>query len=55
MRDEGERVHRFPVEQHVQLDEVRLPVSDHFIVQGGVPLGLGLQTVIEIQDDFVER
>src|SRR5919197_1330579 len=50
--DDGKRVHRVAVEQHVELDEVRRPVLQELVIEGGVATRDRLQLVVEIEDDF---
>ena len=53
--DERQRVHRFAVEQDVELDELRFPVAEQLIVERRIPLGARFQRIEKVVDDFVER
>ncbi len=55
MDDDGQRVHRLAVQEDVELHEVGCLVSDQVVVERGVPARGGLETVVEIQDDLVQR
>ena len=52
MGNEGEGVHLVPVEEQVHLYQLAGLISLQFVVQGGVPLGAGLQSVEEVVDDL---
>ena len=50
-----ERVDRLAGDQHVELDEVAVPVAGEVVVERGVAARDGLQPVVEIEHDLVER
>ena len=54
MGDEAEGIHLVPVEEQVHFHQIAGPVIAELIVQGGVALGVGLQSVKEIIDDLIE-
>src|SRR5437667_11373987 len=53
--DDRERIHRFAVQEHVQLDEIGGTVLQELVVQRCVPAGDGLQLVVEVEDDLAQR
>ena len=55
VNNHGECVHQVSVQQHVQLYQLRLLVTDEFVVQGAVASGLGFQRIKEIIDYFIQR
>src|SRR5215510_10585341 len=54
MNDDGQRVHRIAVEEDVELDHVGLAELQEVVVEGGVALGDGLQSVVEVDHDLGE-
>src|SRR4051794_6957713 len=55
VHDLAERVHRLALQQDVDLDQVGLLLAAGLVVQRGVPAGLGLELVEEVEDDLGER
>ena len=55
MHDDRQRVHGIPVDEDIQLHERRRPEAGHMVVEGGVAARNGLQLVVEVEHDFVER
>jgi hypothetical protein len=55
VHDHRERIDRIAVHEDVELDERRLPVAGHVIVERRVAARNGLQAIVEVQHDFVER
>src|SRR5713101_2952663 len=53
--DDGEGVHRVPVEQDVELDHVGGAELQEVVVEGGVTLGDGLEPVVEVHHDLAQR
>src|SRR5262245_16118548 len=54
MNDNAKRVHRLPVEQHVELHELPGAVRQKLVVERGVPARDRLQLVVEIENDLGE-
>ena len=55
MDDDGEGVHRLARDQNVQLHHGRLPLARQLIVQRRIAAGDGLEAVVEVENDLVER
>src|SRR6266511_3805343 len=55
MNDGRQGVHRLAVHQDVELYEVSRSVVDVVVVEGSEALGLGLELVVEIDDELGER
>src|SRR5512141_859284 len=55
VEDERQGVHLVPVEQDVEPDQVRLLEPEKFVIHRGVPAGGGLQLVVEVENDLVQR
>src|SRR5688500_7995119 len=52
--DNGERVDRITVDEHVELHEIALPVLEHLVVERSVSPTDRLQAVEEVENDFSE-
>ena len=55
MDDDAEGVHRFAIEQHVELHELARPIRQEFVVERRVAAGDRLELVIEVENDLGER
>ena len=55
MNDQRQRVDRLPVDQDVELDERRLPVAGHVIVERREPTRKGFQSIVEVEYYLIER
>ena len=55
MNDHAQRIHRIARHQHVQLHHRRHPVACQMIVERSIPARAGLQPVVKIQHDLVQR
>src|SRR5947209_1510549 len=55
VNDDGKRVHRLAVQEHVQLHEVGRPVFEELVIERRVAAGDGLQLVVEVEDDLPQR
>ena len=55
MGNEAQGIDPVPIQQNIDLDQVTFPVIIHFVIQGGIPVGTGLQFVKEIIDNFGQR
>ena len=55
MHDDRERVDRLLVHEDIELDQRRFPVAGHMIVERPIAPGDRFETVVEIEDDLVER
>mgnify|MGYP002508726077 CR=1 FL=1 len=55
MGDKAQRVHLIPVEQQIYLHQVADPVIRQLVIQGGVPLGVGLQGVKAMRKDVLAK
>ena len=53
--DDRQRVHPLAVHEDVHADQVRGPVADHLVVHRPVPVGDGLELVVQVVDDLRER
>src|SRR6185503_15809883 len=53
--DDGERVHRVPVEQDVELDHVGGPELEEVVIERGVALGDRLEPIVEVDHDLAQR
>ena len=55
MDDDGERVDGVAADEDVHLDHGRDPGAGEVVVERGVTAGDGLEAVVEVEDDLVER
>src|SRR5260370_39332834 len=55
VNDDRKRVYRVASDENVQADHGRDAETCQMVVQRSVPARHGLQAVVEIQDDFVQR
>ena len=55
VHDLGERVDPLFVHEDVELHQVVLPVPEQIVVEGAVPLGDGLESVVEVVEDLRQR
>src|SRR5271168_2658363 len=55
MDDDRERVDRFAGDQNVELDHGRLPSAGQLIVKRSIAARDGLEPIVEIENDFVQR
>src|SRR6185312_43314 len=55
MDDHGERIHWLAVDQHVELDEIALPVLEHLVIERRVSAADRLEPVEEIQNYLAQR
>jgi hypothetical protein len=53
--DDGERVDGVAADEDVHLDHGRDPGAGEVVVERGVAAGDGLEAVVEVEDDLVER
>jgi len=54
MNDEGEGIHRFPIDQDIQFDQIGPLITLEFIIKGSIASGSGFQCIKEIIDDLIE-
>ena len=54
MHDAGKRVHRFAVDQHVELHHFGFPVVGVLVIHRSETAGDALDAVMEINEDFVQ-
>src|SRR5271154_4983412 len=55
MHDDGERVDRLAGDQDVEFDHGRFPVVGEMVVERGVAARDGLETIVKVENDFIER
>src|SRR5579863_2328194 len=55
MHDDGERVNRLTGDQDIELDHGRFPIVGKMVVERGVSAGDGLEAVVEIENNFIQR
>ncbi len=55
MADERQRVHRFAADEDVEFDEIGFLISREVIIEGSIAARNAFQTVVKIQDNFVQR
>ena len=55
MRQRGEGVNGFAVEQDVELHQLGGPEADGVVVERGIALGDGFELVVEVDDDLAQR
>src|SRR5512135_457464 len=55
VHDERKGIHLVPVEQDIQPDEVGLLKSEKVVIHRGVTAGGGLELVVEVENDLVQR
>src|SRR5579862_4686723 len=55
MRDHGESVHRFATDENVEFHEVGFLVASKMVVEGSISARDGLQAIVKIEDNFIER
>src|SRR5512143_2653453 len=53
--DERKGVHLVPVQEDVEPDEVGLLKPEKIVIHRGVPAGGGLELVVEVENDLVQR
>src|SRR5262249_6692864 len=55
MHDPRKSIHRFTADKNVEFDKVGDPISGEVVVKRRIAARDGLQAIIEIQNDFVQR
>ena len=55
MHNKGQRIHRLPVYQNIQLHQLTFLIAQQAVIKGGIAAASGFQHIEEIVNNFIQR